>query len=57
MVSRCEKLTAEVRLLASSKKTRLIFNFPDTTFYYGLLNGKDEQPDYADVRALYTGLS
>ncbi|KAK8858795.1 hypothetical protein IAR55_003025 [Kwoniella newhampshirensis] len=26
----------------------------DTTFYYGLLDGKDEQPDYEDVRARYT---
>lgn len=26
----------------------------DTTFYYGLLNGKDEQPDYSDIRPLYT---
>lgn len=29
----------------------------DTTFYYGLLDGKDEQPDYSDVRKLYVGLS
>ncbi|WWD18691.1 hypothetical protein CI109_103145 [Kwoniella shandongensis] len=26
----------------------------DTTFYYGLLDGKDEQPDYADVQSRYT---
>ncbi|KAF5385429.1 hypothetical protein D9757_005446 [Collybiopsis confluens] len=25
----------------------------DTTFYYGLLDGKDEQPDYSDLRPLY----
>ncbi|KAJ7796872.1 FAD/NAD-P-binding domain-containing protein [Mycena olivaceomarginata] len=25
----------------------------DTTFYYGLLDGKDEQPDYSDIRPLY----
>ncbi|KAJ7184393.1 FAD/NAD-P-binding domain-containing protein [Mycena filopes] len=25
----------------------------DTTFYYGFLNGKDEQPDYSDIRPLY----
>ncbi|KAJ3870311.1 FAD/NAD-P-binding domain-containing protein [Lentinula novae-zelandiae] len=25
----------------------------DTTFYYGLLNDKDEQPDYTDLRASY----
>ncbi|EIM90702.1 FAD/NAD-P-binding domain-containing protein [Stereum hirsutum FP-91666 SS1] len=29
----------------------------DTTFYYGLLNGKDEQPDYSDIRPLYTSSS
>ncbi|THV00416.1 FAD/NAD-P-binding domain-containing protein [Dendrothele bispora CBS 962.96] len=26
----------------------------DNTFYYGLLDGKDEQPDYSDIRPLYT---
>ncbi|KAJ6488487.1 FAD/NAD-P-binding domain-containing protein [Mycena vitilis] len=26
----------------------------DTTFYYGFLDGKDEQPDYSDIRPLYT---
>ncbi|KAJ3843893.1 FAD/NAD-P-binding domain-containing protein [Lentinula raphanica] len=25
----------------------------DTTFYYGLLDGKDEQPDYSDLRSTY----
>ncbi|KAJ7632121.1 FAD/NAD-P-binding domain-containing protein [Roridomyces roridus] len=25
----------------------------DTTFYYGFLEGKDEQPDYEDIRHLY----
>ncbi|KAJ7771566.1 FAD/NAD-P-binding domain-containing protein, partial [Mycena metata] len=25
----------------------------DTTFYYGFLDGKDEQPDYSDIRPLY----
>ncbi|KAJ3998549.1 FAD/NAD-P-binding domain-containing protein [Lentinula boryana] len=25
----------------------------DTTFYYGLLDGKDEQPDYSDLRPTY----
>lgn len=25
----------------------------DTTFYYGLLDGKDEQPDYSDLRPMY----
>ncbi|KAJ4485928.1 FAD/NAD-P-binding domain-containing protein [Lentinula aciculospora] len=25
----------------------------DTTFYYGLLNGTDEQPDYSDLRHTY----
>lgn len=25
----------------------------DTTFYYGLLDGKDEQPDYSDLRPIY----
>ncbi|GAW04396.1 FAD NAD-P-binding domain-containing protein [Lentinula edodes] len=25
----------------------------DTTFYYGLLDDKDEQPDYTDLRATY----
>ncbi|KAM0751744.1 FAD/NAD-P-binding domain-containing protein [Meredithblackwellia eburnea MCA 4105] len=29
----------------------------DTTYYYGLLDGKDEQPDYEDIRPLYVGLS
>ncbi|KAF7305151.1 hypothetical protein MKEN_01230300 [Mycena kentingensis (nom. inval.)] len=28
-------------------------NLPDTTFYYGYLDGVDEQPDYAEMRALY----
>ena len=27
--------------------------FPDTTYYYGLLDGKDEQPDYSDIRPMY----
>ncbi|KAJ3969799.1 FAD/NAD-P-binding domain-containing protein [Lentinula raphanica] len=27
--------------------------YPDTTFYYGLLDGKDEQPDYSDLRSTY----
>ncbi|KAJ7677213.1 FAD/NAD-P-binding domain-containing protein [Mycena rosella] len=26
----------------------------DSTFYYGFLDGKDEQPDYSDIRPLYT---
>ncbi|CAK5280944.1 unnamed protein product [Mycena citricolor] len=25
----------------------------DTTFYYGVMDGRDEQPDYADIRPLY----
>jgi len=28
----------------------------DNTFYYGLLDGKDEQPDYSDIRPMYASV-
>lgn len=32
---------------------RTVWLFLDTTYYYGLLDGKDEQPDYSDIRPMY----
>lgn len=49
-------MTVEVSALSTPRLgLKLTLSSTDTTFYYGYLNGKDEQPDYSDVRELYTG--